>query len=155
MLGPCIILDHTYLTRSVYSNLSQVVNSIRRILLLPRKSAPDSTSQLGWVTCRTHLSFSSNITIEALGLSQASIDGKLLGLLGTYHQYVQYLLTGPIHQFLTDTGAGYNLGCADLPYHTPRPFQPMKLHFPFKGPVRSHVNHPTIFQLNQEGINKP
>jgi hypothetical protein len=49
--------------------------------LLPRKSAPDSTSQSDWVVRGTHLSFSFNTAIEAVRLSQAPIDGRLLGLL--------------------------------------------------------------------------
>jgi hypothetical protein len=38
-------------------------------------------------------------------------------------RYVQYLLTGPTHRPLTDTGGGYNLGGAILPHTTPRPSQ--------------------------------
>jgi hypothetical protein len=55
--------------------------------LLPRKSAPNSTSQPGWVVRRTWLSFSPNTTIEAVRLSQAPIGGRLLGLPGPYHRY--------------------------------------------------------------------
>jgi hypothetical protein len=39
--------------------------------------------------------------------------------------YVQYLLAGPTHRFLTDIGGGYNLGGASLPHTTPRPSQPV------------------------------
>jgi hypothetical protein len=42
--------------------------------LFLRKSAPDSTSQLGWVARRNHLSFSLNTTIEAVRLSHTSVD---------------------------------------------------------------------------------
>jgi hypothetical protein len=66
----------------VYVNLSRVINSIERILLLSRKSALVSTSQPGWVVYGTHLSFSPNPPHEAVGLSQASMDGGLLDLLG-------------------------------------------------------------------------
>jgi hypothetical protein len=139
--APCMALDHTYLTRSAYSNLSWVVNNVGRILLLPRKSAPDSTSQPGWMAHGTHLSFSTNTTIEAVVLSQSSIDDNLLGLLGPYHYHVINVFNtcsrGPTHWSLTDTGTGYNLGGAGLPHHTPQPSQPMILYFLPKGPTRS------------------
>jgi hypothetical protein len=140
-LGPRIALDHTYLTWSAYRNLSRVINSVRRILLPLRKSAPNSTSQPGWVAHGTHLSFSPNTTIEAIGLSQASIDGELLGLLGPYHQHAigtfNTCSRGPTHWSLTDRGGGYNLGGAGLPHHTPPIFPTSGLHFPPKGHARS------------------
>jgi hypothetical protein len=78
-------LDHMYLTWSVYSNLSQVINSVRGILLLLRKSAPDSTSQPNLVAYGTRLSFSPHTAIETVDLSQASVDGRQLRLLVLYH----------------------------------------------------------------------
>jgi hypothetical protein len=53
--------------------------------LLPRKSAPNSTPQLGWVVHGTRLSFSPNTAIEVVRLGQAPIDDRLQGLLGLYH----------------------------------------------------------------------
>jgi hypothetical protein len=62
------------------------------------------------------------------GQSQASIDGRLLGLLGWYHHHATGTFNtcsqGPTHRSLTDTGGGYNLGGASLPHSTPRPSQP-------------------------------
>jgi hypothetical protein len=55
--------------------------------LLLRKSAPDSTSQLGRVAHGNCLSFSPNIAIEVVHLSQALVDARPLGLLGPYHQH--------------------------------------------------------------------
>jgi hypothetical protein len=40
---------------------------------------------------------------------------------------------------LTDTSGGYNLESAGFPHLTPRPSQPIVLHFPSKGPARSQV----------------
>jgi hypothetical protein len=92
---------------------------------LDRCTAPDSTSQLSWVAHETHLSFSSNTTIEAVCLSQAPIDNRLLGLLGPYHQHgistFNTCSRGPTHRSLTDTSGCYNLWGAGLPHHTPRP----------------------------------
>jgi hypothetical protein len=100
------------------------------------------------VAHETHLSFSPNIVIEAVGLSHASVDGRLLGLLGPYHQHAIGTFNrcswGPIHRSLTNTGGGYNLGGAGLPYHTSRPSQPIVLYFPPKGPTWSQVNKPTL-----------
>jgi hypothetical protein len=66
-----------------------------------------------------------------------------IGLLGTYHQHVISTFNtcsrGSTHRCLTDTGRGYSLGGADLPHHSLWPFQPMVLHFPPKGIVRSPV----------------
>jgi hypothetical protein len=66
--------------------------------LLPRKSAPDSTFQLGWALHGTRLYFSPNTAIEAVRLSQTSIDEQATSLTGprspACDQYVQYLLIG-------------------------------------------------------------
>jgi hypothetical protein len=81
--------------------------------LLPRKSAPDSTSQPGWVVCRTRLSFFPNTTIEAVCLSQAPVSGRLLGLPGPYHRHVIGTFNTcsrvPTPRSLTDAGGGYHI----------------------------------------------
>jgi hypothetical protein len=71
----------------VCGNLLWVTDRVGRILLLPRKSAPDSTSQPGWVARGTRLIFSPKTTIEAVGLSQAPLDDLLLGSPGPFHQH--------------------------------------------------------------------
>jgi hypothetical protein len=57
------------------------------------------------------------------GQRQASINGRLLGLLGTYHQYAIGMLNtcsrGATERSLTDTGGGDNLGGVDFPRTTP------------------------------------
>jgi hypothetical protein len=99
------------------------------------------TSQPGWVVRRTHLRFSPNTTTEAVCLSQAHVDGRLLGLLCSYHQHVISMfntcLRGPTHRSLTNTSGGYNLGGAGFPHTTPQPYQPTVLRFPPKGPAWS------------------
>jgi hypothetical protein len=55
--------------------------------LLLTKSAPDSTSQPGWVVHGMRLNFSPNTAIETVCLSQAPVDGRLLGLSDPYHQH--------------------------------------------------------------------
>jgi hypothetical protein len=57
------------------------------------------------------------------GQSQASINDRLLGLLGPYHQYAIGMFNtcsrGPTEPSLTDTGGGYNLRGAGFPRTTP------------------------------------
>jgi hypothetical protein len=81
---------------------------VRFILLLPKKSAPNSTSQPGWVAHGTHLSFSPKTAIEAVGLTQAPMDGQLLGLPGLYHRHAIGTFNTcsrvPTPRTLTDTG---------------------------------------------------
>jgi hypothetical protein len=107
------------------------------------------------VACGTRLSFSPNTAIEAVRLSQASVDDRLLGLLGLYHQHaISTFYTCsrmPNHRSLTNTGGGYNLGGVSLPHHTPQPSQPTILHFSPKGPALSQVNNPTL-PTKQKGI---
>jgi hypothetical protein len=68
----------------VRDNRLWVIDRVGWILLLPRKNAPDSTSQLGSVAHGTHLNFSPNTAIEAVGISQEHVDDPLLGLPGSY-----------------------------------------------------------------------
>jgi hypothetical protein len=96
----------------ICDNLLWVIDRVGRILLLPRKSAPDSTSQPGWVARGIRLNFSSNIAIEAVGLSQAPVDDWLLGLPGPYHRHAIGTFNTcsqvPTPQSLTNTGRGYH-----------------------------------------------
>jgi hypothetical protein len=62
------------------------------------------------------------------GQRQASINGRLLGLLGPYHQHatgtLNTCLRGPTDRSLTDTGGGYYLGGSSFPHTTLQPSQP-------------------------------
>jgi hypothetical protein len=64
--------------------------------------------------------FLSQHSYEAVGLSQASVDGRLLSLLGTYHYHAISTFNtcswGPTHRSWTNTCGGYNIGGADLPH---------------------------------------
>jgi hypothetical protein len=66
--------------------------------------------------------------------SQASIDGRLLGLLGPYHQHATDTFNTcsrrSTHRSLTDIGRGYNLRGVGLPHTTHRPSQPVVSTFP-------------------------
>jgi hypothetical protein len=95
---------------SVCGNLLWVTDRVGQILLLPGKSAPDSTSQPSWVVHGTHLSFSPNPANKAVGLSQASVDGRLLVLPSPYHRHANSMFNTcsrvPTPRSLTDTGGG-------------------------------------------------
>jgi hypothetical protein len=145
-LGPCMTLDHTYLTRFTYSNFSWVAKRFGRILLLMRNR--DSRLHLqhsGWPICGPNpvsLPLTAN---EAVGLSQASVDDMLLGLLDPYTSMwsVRSILArgGLTHMFLIDTCMGYNLGGADFPHTTPRPSQPTISTFHLRAPPDLQFNH--------------
>jgi hypothetical protein len=115
-------LDHMYLTWSAYNNLSLVINKVRWMHYSREKSVSNSTSKPDWVAHGTHPSFSPNTIIKAVRLSQTSVDSRLLGLLGLYHQYAISMFNTcsrrSTHRYLTDTGESYNLGGVNLPHHT-------------------------------------
>jgi hypothetical protein len=126
--------------------------------LLPRKSAPDSTSQPGWVVRGTHLSFSPNTAIEAVRLSQAPIGGRLLGLLGPYQRHAigtfNTCLWVPTPRSLTDTGGGYhteNLRIATILSHPSLPRVPL---IPLLALPGLRLSTPHFTTRTQEG-NKP
>jgi hypothetical protein len=125
--------------------------------LLPRKSAPDSTSQPGWVVHETHLSFSSNTIIEAVRLSQTSIDNRLLGLPGPYHWHAIGTFNTcsrvPAPRSLTDTCEGYHIENLRIATALSPPFPSEGSSDPPNGPARSQIIR-NNYQLNWTG-NKP
>jgi hypothetical protein len=90
-------------------------------------------------------SFSPELAIEAVEVKPLSVDARLLGLLGTYHQYAigtfNTCSRGPTYQFLTDTDESYKLGGAGLPHHTPRPSQSVVSTFHLRVPFGLQFNH--------------
>jgi hypothetical protein len=89
-------------------------------------------------------SFSPEPANEAGGVSQAPDGDQLLDLSGPYHRHmIGTFITcswGSTHQFLTDTGGGYNLEGAGLP-HTHSPTFPTScLPFPLVAPPALHFN---------------
>jgi hypothetical protein len=80
-----------------------------------------------------------------VGVKLSSVDGRLLGLLGPYHQHAigtfNTCSRGLTHQSLTDTGGSYNLGGASFPHTTPWPSQQVI--------STSHLRAPPDLQINQ------
>jgi hypothetical protein len=142
----------------VRGNLSWIIDRVGRILLLPRKSAPDSTSQPDWVADRIHLSFSPKIAIEAVGLSQTLVDGRLLVLPGPYHRHAIGTFNTcsqvPTLLSLTDTGRGYYIENLGIARSLSPPFPSEGSTDPLNGPTRSQIIHNTFTNWTGEG-NKP
>jgi hypothetical protein len=90
-------------------------------------------------------SFSPELAIEAVDVKPPIVDGRLLGLLGPYHQHAISTLNtcsrGPTHQSLTDIGGGYSLGGAGFPHTTPRPSQPAFSTFHLRAPPGLQFNY--------------
>jgi hypothetical protein len=84
-----------------------------------KKGSRHNPQHTSWSIHGSIPSFSPKPTNGAVDLSQASVDDKLLGLLGPYHQHAigtfNTCSRGPTHRSLTDTGRGYNLAGAGLP----------------------------------------
>jgi hypothetical protein len=118
-----------------------------------KKGSWHNSQHAGWPIRGSVPSFPPKPTNEAVGLSQASVDEKLLGLLGPYHQHVigtfNAYSQGLTHRSLTDTGGGYNLGGADFLHTTPCPAQPAIPLPPF------HLRAPPGLQLNHKPLIKP
>jgi hypothetical protein len=125
--------------------------------LLPIKSAPDSTSQPGWVVRGTHLSFSHNTAIEVVCLSQTSVDNRLLGLPGPYHWHAIGTFNTcsrvSIPRSLTDTGRGYHIEILRIARALSLFFPSEGSTDPPNGPARSQIIR-NNYQLNWRG-NKP
>jgi hypothetical protein len=94
-----------------------------------KKRSRHNPQHAGWPIRGSVPSFSPEPTNEVGGVSQASVGDQLLGLPGLYHRHAISTFNtcsqGLTHRSLTDTGGGYNLGGAGLPYTTPRPSQPV------------------------------
>jgi hypothetical protein len=94
-----------------------------------KKCSWHNPQHAGWPIHGSVPRFSPKPTNEAVDLSQASVDGKLIGLPGPYHHDAigtfNTCLRGPTHRSLTNTGAGYSFRGADFSHTTLWPFQPV------------------------------
>jgi hypothetical protein len=104
----------------------------------------------------THLSFSPNTAIEAVRLSQTSIDNRLLGLPGPYHRHAFGTLNTCLRvatpRFLTNTGGGYkNLETATT---LSPPFPSEGSTDPPNGTARSQIIQQLPIELERKTIPK-
>jgi hypothetical protein len=106
-------------------------------------TAPDSTSQPGWVVRGTRLSFSPNTAIEIMRLRQTSVDNSLLGLSDPYHRHAIGMINTcsrvPTPQSLTDTGGGYHIENLGIATTLSPPFPSKGSTDPPNGPARSQI----------------
>jgi hypothetical protein len=144
-LSPRMVPDHTYLTWSTHSNLSWVADRFGRIpLLLRKKGSWHNPQHAGWPIRGFVPSFSPKPTNEAVPLSQALVDNKLLGLLGTYHQHAISMFNtcsrGLTHRSLINTGGGYSLEGVGFPQTTLRRSQSTVSPFHLRAPPGLQFN---------------
>jgi hypothetical protein len=151
MLDQCMTLDHIYLTWSICSNLSRVIDSIGQSHCSWEKCLPTQFTSRRLIDLWVRTQFLSRANQWSSGESQTSVDSRLLGLPGPYHQHVigtfNICSRGPTQRSLTDIGGGYSLGGAGFPHTTPRPSQPVVSNF--------HLRALPGHQFNQELPNKP
>jgi hypothetical protein len=143
-LSPRMVHDHTYLMRSIYSNLSYSRQQIWTDPLHPRRRAPDTIHSTTAIWSMGRYPPSLPQQPKSSGEKSSSCWQPTTRLTGPISpacdRYVQYLLAGPTKRSLIDIGGGYNLEGADLP-HTHSPTIPTSCpHFPLMAPPGLHFN---------------
>jgi hypothetical protein len=124
-LDPCMVIDHTYLTWSTYSNLSWVIDKFGWIpLLLRNRDSRLHTQHAGWPICISppnfsppHSQWSSRIKLKFCRWQATRLTGPI------YQSAISTFNTcswGATHRSLTDIGGGYNLRGTGFPHTTPR-----------------------------------
>jgi hypothetical protein len=112
----------------IRDNLSQVIDGVGQSHCSWEKGLPKQSTARQLTEPWVHTQFLSRANQWSSGESQTSVDSRLLGLSGPYHQYAIGTFNtcswGPTHRSLTDTGECYNLGGAGFPHITLRPSQP-------------------------------
>jgi hypothetical protein len=116
-----------------------------------KKGSRHNPQHVGWSIRGSVPSFSHKPINEAVDLSQTSIDDKLLGLLGPYHQHTigtfNTYLWGSTHRFLTNTGGATALKA--LTFHISLPDLPNRWSSPFQLRVPFGLRLNKFYQLNQ------
>jgi hypothetical protein len=104
-----------------------------RVIALEKRGPRHDPQHAGWPIHESIPSFSPEPINEAVEKAKTSINSRLLGLPGPYHQYAigtfNTCSRGPTHQSLTDTGVGYNLRGVGLPHTHSSTFPTSCLHF--------------------------
>jgi hypothetical protein len=143
MLSPRMVEDHTYLTRSTYSNLSHSRQQRWIDSLLPRRRAPDLRVHTQFLSWANHWSSGSKSTLCWRWTT------RLTGPINTSMRSIRSILArgGPTHRSLTDIRGGYNIEGVSLPHNTPWPSQLAISTF--------HLWVPPGLQFNQIPTTKP
>jgi hypothetical protein len=128
----------------VRGNLPRATDRVGRSHCSREKGLPTQSSARRLTDPWVRTQFLSGANQWSSGESQTSINNRLLGLPGPYHQHAIGTFNtcswGPTERSLTDTGGGYNLEGAALP-HTHSPTFPTScLPFPLVAPPGLHFN---------------
>jgi hypothetical protein len=106
------------------------------------------------MVCGTRLNFSPNIAIEAVRLSQTSVNNRLLGLPGPYHWHAIGTFNTcsrvPTPRSLTDTGGGDHIENLRIATALSSAFPFEGSTDPPNGPAQFQIIH-NNYQLNWRG----
>jgi hypothetical protein len=142
---------HFLLAIPVRGNLSWVIDRVEQAHYFWEKGLPTQSSVPADRSVSPYPVSLSSQPMKQWGQRQASIDDRLLCLLGPYHQHATGTFNtcscGPTYRYLTDTGRGYNLGGGSLPHTTLQSCQPALSTF--------HLRAPPDLQFNQILSTKP
>jgi hypothetical protein len=122
-------LTYTSCGRSPYvATFHEPSTEWRRATAPEKMGSRHNPQHASWPICGSVSSFSPKPTNEIVGAKSSIYRWYATSFIGpispTYDQYIQYLLAGPTHRSLTNTGGGYNFGGAVFPHTTPRYSQP-------------------------------
>jgi hypothetical protein len=115
-----------------------VINRFEQIHCPREQALLTQSTTPGWLIRESVPNFSPTTANEAMEKSQASVDNRLLGLLGLYQRHAigtfNTCSRGPTHRSLIDTSRSYSLRGADLLRTTFRPSQPAVSTFHLRAP---------------------
>jgi hypothetical protein len=143
-LSPCMVHDHTYLTRSAHSNLSYSHQQIWTDPLHLRRRAPDTIHSTTAIRFAGPYPASLPQQSKSSGEKSSSCwqpTTKLIGPISPVcDRYVQYLHAGANRTVLNQHRRGYSLGGAGLPHTHSLTFSTSCPHFPLMALPGLHFN---------------
>jgi hypothetical protein len=120
-----------------WQHFTKSLTTMDRVTAPEKNGSRHNPQHVGWPICGSIPSFSPEPGNEAVGgggVKPPSVGNQLLGLPDSYRRHVIGMLNtclrGSTYRSLTDSGGGYNLGGASLPYTTLRHSQPVVSTFP-------------------------
>jgi hypothetical protein len=125
----------------IRDNLSWIIDTLEQGDSSREKGLPTQSTARRLTNPWVRTQCLSQANLEAVGEKPSIRRWQATSLTGpispTCDRYVQYLLAGASHRFLTNIGGGYSLEGASFPHTTSQPSQPMVLPFIPKGLARS------------------
>jgi hypothetical protein len=140
--GPRPCVSHTV---NAYQSLAKSSTAMDKAIAPKKKGSQHNPQHDDWSIRGFVHSFSLEPAIEAVRVKSPSVDVRLLGLSGSYHQHMIDTFNtyswGLTHRSLTDTGGGYNLKGTGFSHNTLWPFQTAVFSFPLQAPPGLQFNH--------------